>query len=113
MPLNELRTPASRLVDVGFMTPTQTTDIAVAVTSTAVLAANLTRTYASFYNASDTPIRISLDGTAATMTDGIYLPSGWAYEMNPAAGNLTTAAVTAIHASTGTKTLCVVEGSEV
>ena len=100
--------------ELGRMTPSQPTDVAVATTSTTVLAADTTRNYALFVNNSDTAMRLSLDGTAATATDGLLLrANGGYYEMGPAWGNLTTAAVYAIHSGTGTKTLVVTTGAGV
>jgi len=90
-----------------FSTATQTT-VAVATTSTVVLAAKSNRTFIILENISDTNIDCSI-GKAAVASEGIRLyPNG---------GNLLldakypTGAVNCIHGSSGTKSLLVTEGN--
>lgn len=82
----------------------------VGTTSTMVLASNASRRYASFVNDSDTDVYLAI-GVDAAVHAGILLKSrGGSYEMDQKLGNLSTAAITAIHAGTGTKRLVVTEG---
>ena len=85
--------------------------VAVATTSTSVLASNANRLYLLLVNDSDTDIYINLGG-AAVASQGIRInANGGSYEMNAGSGNVYTGAIHAIHASTGTKTLLVTEGT--
>lgn len=87
-------------------TGTQSTT-AVAVTSTSIIAALTTRKALSIQNISDTAVHISLDGTAAAVTDFLLVASGGSWE-NPAHW-CPTGEVFAIHAGTGTKNVVVYE----
>lgn len=83
----------------------------VATTSTAILAANPNRLYLLSVNDSDTPIYISLGGTAV-VNQGLRLNQlGGALEMSQKEGNLYRGLINAIHGSTGTKRLLVIESS--
>ena len=80
---------------------------AVAVTSTSIIAALATRKVLSIQNISDTAVHISIDGTAAAVTDFVLVASGGSWE-NPAHW-CPTGQVFAIHAGTGTKNVVVYE----
>lgn len=83
----------------------------VATASTAILAANPNRLYLLLVNDSDTPIYISLGGTAV-VDQGIRLNQlGGALEMSQKEGNLYRGLVNAIHGGTGTKRLLAIEGA--
>tara|TARA_R110000787_G_scaffold233849_1_gene340702 strand:+ start:188 stop:493 length:306 start_codon:yes stop_codon:yes gene_type:complete len=87
------------------------TAVAVAVTSTTLLAANGNAAYRIFINDSDTAVYINL-GTTAVANAGIRLNSGGgSYEMSAHAGNLFTGAVYAIQADSGTKLVLVSEAN--
>jgi len=82
----------------------------VAVTTTEVLAANANRLYALIVNDSDTTIYLAV-GAAAVANAGIRLnANGGHYEMSKKIGNLNVGAINGIHAGTGTKVACKVEG---
>lgn len=81
--------------------------VAVAITSTAVIAANADRIYLLIQNISDTAIDLFVGG-AAVASQGIRLQAnGGSIELSARNGNLDTRAINAIHAGTGTKTLLV------
>jgi len=85
-----------------------TSEVSVGDSTTAVLAENPNRSFALFINDSDTVIYLNIGG-AAVLNDGVRLnPSGGAYEMSRALGNLDTQAVNAI-SSVASKNLLVVE----
>lgn len=84
------------------------TGVDVGTQSTLVLAANPLRRYAAIVNDSDTDIYLSI-GQAAQPHAGIRLNAqGGVYEINGT--NLHGEAIYAVHAGTGLKRLCVVEG---
>jgi hypothetical protein len=86
------------------------TEVAVAATSTAVLAANPNREYALFMNDSDT-VQYLMLGAAAVANKGIRLnASGGSYEMSPNIGNMYRGAIYGIHGGSGNKNLLVLEG---
>jgi len=75
-----------------------------------VLAANANRKYLLVINDSDTVIYLMVGGTAVA-NQGIRLnANGGNFEMSLAMGNLSTAAIRAIHAGTGNKALLFTEG---
>ena len=83
--------------------------VTVGSASTSVLAANANRKSALFVNDSDETIYLSVDGTAATLNDGIRLnANGGSYSMNSDEANLTVLIVYAICTS-GSKNLLVTE----
>ena len=89
-------------------TPSEPTPIAVAVTSTSVLAANASRKYLQLINDSDTTIYLSVDGGAAALNTGTRLnANGGSIVFD---NYIPVGTVNAIHGSTGTKTLLVTEG---
>ena len=90
------------------ITPTHST-VSVAVTTTAVIAANASRTALLLQNISDTDIYLKF-GASATVGTGILLKAGQSYEMAAHYGNLYRGAINAIHGGSGTKTLLVTEG---
>jgi len=86
------------------------TSVSATATSASVLALNASRKYMAFINMSDTPITLSLGGTAVVGA-GIVLSAsvgsgspGGSYE-----STLYTGVVNAIHGSTGNKALAIVE----
>lgn len=82
--------------------------VAVATTSTLLLAANKRRTYAILINTSATDVWVML-GSAATVSGGIYLvANGGSYEINRL--NLWQGDIFAIHGASGTKAVNVLEG---
>lgn len=89
------------------------TVVAAADASTQVLAANPDRVYALIINDSDTTIYLRV-GAAAELNKGIRLNAeGGSYEMASSLGNLSKAAIFAIHAETGVpKILLVVSGEQ-
>jgi hypothetical protein len=102
--------PGGRVAQIGKITPVEAT-IAVAATSTTVLAASDTRAYAIFINNSDTDIYLSDDGGAAALNAGVLLVAGGGhYEMGATWGNLSLLIVKAIHGGSGTKSLLVKSG---
>lgn len=87
------------------------TEIAVATSSTAVIAANAQRQYLLLINDSDTVIYLKL-GAAAAANKGIRLnANGGSLEMSGLMGNNYQGAINGIHAGTGTKNLLVSEGT--
>lgn len=95
----------------GVYTAPTAIPVDVATTSTAVLAANPNRLYLLLVNDSDTPIYVSLGGTAV-VDQGIRLNQlGGALEMSQKEGNLYRGLVNAIQGGTGTKRLLVIEGA--
>lgn len=105
-PINEAN--PLRIKAIGSATVTHT-EVAVAVATTAVLAANANRKYALFVNDSDTIIYLKV-GAAGELNKGIRLnASGGSFEMSNALGNLDARAINAI-ASAGPKNLLVTEG---
>lgn len=87
------------------------TVVAVAITSTAVVAANTQRQYLLLVNDSDTDIYLKL-GEAAVVNQGIRLnANGGNFEMSSLVGNLYQGAINGIHAGAATKKLLVTEGT--
>lgn len=83
------------------------TNVSVAATSTAVLAANSSRSYVLIQNISDTDIYFRF-GDDATTSSFLLVANGGSWESPGLV--CPTAAINAIHASTGTKALAVLEG---
>lgn len=83
------------------------TNVSVAATSTAVLAANGSRSYVLLQNISDTDIYFRFVD-AATTSSFLLVANGGSWESPGLV--CPTAAINAIHGSTGTKALAVVEG---
>jgi len=92
--------------------PTATHTTATVTTATGVaLAASGARRYALFINDSDTTVYLMI-AASAVANQGIRLnPNGGSYEMSGELGNLNAAAVNAIHAGTGNKTLLGLQGT--
>jgi hypothetical protein len=86
------------------------TSAAVTTSDTTPVAANADRKYLLLVNDSDATIYLAI-GATAVASAGIPLGVGVAYEMSSPFGNLTTGAIHAIHASTGSKTMLVTEGT--
>lgn len=87
------------------------TAIAVATTSTAVVAANTQRQYLLLINDSDAVIYLKL-GAAAVANQGIRLnANGGSLEMSGPMGNIYQGAINGIHAGAATKNLLVSEGT--
>lgn len=85
------------------------TGVDVGTTSTLILGANPKRVYAAIINDSDTDIYLAI-GAPAVAHQGIRInANGGVYEI--AGFNLHTLAIYGIHAGTGTKRVCVVEGT--
>jgi len=90
-------------------TESESKSVSVRTTSDLILNTNSKRLYASFVNNSDEVIYLE-KGKAAVVGQGIALyPMGGSYEIN--LSNLYRGAIYAIHGGTGTKALCVGEGS--
>ena len=98
-------------MNVGNPTTFTQTEVAVAATSTKLCDANLARKVLFIQNISATDVDVSLDGTAATMGDGVRLyANGDALTLSAADGSLTTAAIYAISTSGDNKAVRVIEG---
>jgi len=81
---------------------------AVAVTSTTILAANSSRSYASIVNDSDTVVYLAIEGGTAVVGSGLRInANGGSFEINKM--NLMTGAVAGIHGGTGTKNVAKTE----
>ena len=89
-------------------TPSEPTPIAVATTTTDVLAANASRKYLQLINDSDTTIYVSIDGGNAVLNTGTRLNANGGSAVWDT--YIPVGTVKAIHGSTGTKTLLVTEG---
>lgn len=86
------------------------TNVAVATSTTQVLAENLNRTYVLIQNTSAADAVFVSFGVPAVANAGIKIDAGGAMEMGARYGNLDTRAVNAIHAGTGSQPLLVTEG---
>lgn len=83
---------------------------AVTTSSNTVLAANANRQYVLLVNDSDTTIYVKF-GSAAVVNEGIRIAAGGSFEASKLLGNLSTAAIHAIHGGSGNKTLLITEGA--
>ena len=111
---NLMTLPDGKLAEIGRIATPVHAGVDVEATSTAVLPADAGRAYALFINDSDTTLYLSLDGEAAAAQAGIRLNAGGGfYEMSAGCGNLSHAAVRAIHAGSGAKRLLVTTGKGV
>ena len=95
----------------GLPTVTLThTKVAVATSTTQLLAANADREWVLLVNDSDTVIYVKA-GVAAVVNEGIRLnASGGSLELSARLGNLDTRVINAIHGGAATKNLLISEG---
>ena len=84
--------------------------VAIATTSTEIVAKKDARRFLILQNISDTDVDIAVGATAVADAGIRIHANGGSFEMKPSSGNLSVLAVNGIHAGSGTKKMLVTEG---